>query len=105
MGVEAEQVKQQLAAIEPYPPFHFLDLGLEALERGENETARMLLTKELKRMPYYDEVHFALAIADFRQGELRRAERHLGMAVKYSTTRDRRDIYGAKLNHLRGVVN
>jgi tetratricopeptide (TPR) repeat protein len=102
---EAREARARLAAIEPYPPFYFLDQGLAALERGEYEKARELLNRELRRMPFHDEVHFALALADLREGEKDDARRHLSMAVKYSPTRERRDIYSAKLSHLRGVLN
>ncbi|MGH8480865.1 MAG: tetratricopeptide repeat protein [Nevskiaceae bacterium] len=100
---EAAEWQRRLAAIEPYPPFYFLDQGLAALSDGRNEAARELLNKELRRMPYYDEVHFALAVADLRLGDIREARSHLGLALKYSTTRDRRSIYGAKLSRLKAL--
>ncbi len=102
---EAAEVRTRLAAIEPYPPFYFLDQGLAALSRGENEKARELLHKELRRMPFHDEVHFALALLDLHDGERGKARRHLTLAVQYSTTRQQRAIYGAKLSYIKGVVN
>jgi Flp pilus assembly protein TadD len=102
---DAEAMRARLAAIEPYPPFYFLDQGLAAIERGEYDKARALLNKELRRMPFHDEVHFAMALADLREGEKDDASRHLSLAVKYSITRERRDIYSAKLSHLRGSLN
>lgn len=101
---DADAMRARLAAIEPYPPFYFLDQGLAALERGEYDKARELLNKELRRMPFHDEVHFALALADLRAGEKDDAQRHLSLAVKYSPTRERRDIYGAKLSYLKGTA-
>lgn len=100
---EAGELKARLADVEPYPPFYFLDRGLEALASGDGDTARSLLNRELRRMPYHEEVHFALALADLQVGALRRARKHLGLAVKYSTTRDRRNLYGAKLAHLEAL--
>ncbi len=102
---DAEATRAHLAAIEPYPPFYFLDQGLAALERGDIQEARELLQRELRRMPFHDEVHWALAIADMREGEKGSARRHLALAMKYSITRERRDIYSAKLSHLQGAVN
>ncbi len=102
---DAAAMGARLAAIEPYPPFYFLDQGLAALDRGDTQKARELLERELRRMPFHDEVHWALAIADMREGEKGSARRHLSLAMKYSITRERRDIYSAKLSHLRGVVN
>jgi Tfp pilus assembly protein PilF len=101
---EAQQWRERLAALEPYPPFFFLDQGLAALSDGRPETARELLQKELRRMPYYHEVHFALAVADWRLGDVQEARNHLDLALKYSTTRDRRDIYGAKLARLKALA-
>lgn len=101
---EAGEMRARLATIEPYPPFYFLDRGLAALERGEYDKARELLRKELRRMPFHDEVHFALALADLRSGEKADAQRHLSLAVKYSPSRERRDIYGAKLSSIRGAA-
>jgi len=102
---DAEAMRARLAAIEPYPPFYFLDQGLAAIERGEYDRGRELLKKELRRMPFHDEVHFALALADLREGARGSARRHLVLALKYSNTRERRDIYSAKLSHLQGAVN
>jgi tetratricopeptide (TPR) repeat protein len=82
---EAREWQRRLAAIEPYPPFYYLDRGLAALSEGDNQAARELLTKELRRMPYYHEVHFALAVADMRLGEVREARNHLELALQYST--------------------
>jgi Tfp pilus assembly protein PilF len=97
---EAERVKQRLAAIAPYPPFYFLDRGLAALARGEHSAAIGFLQKELRRMPYDEEVNFAMAVADLKLGNLRRARRHMSVALENSVTRDRREIYAAKLKHL-----
>jgi Tfp pilus assembly protein PilF len=101
---EAADWRRKLVALEPYPPFYFLDQGLAALDRGDPDAALALFERELDRLPYNDELHFAIATADLRRGQLREAARHLAMAEKYSTTRDRRDIYGAKLAHLRAIT-
>lgn len=98
---QADSIHRRLAAITPYPPFYFLDLGLVALRNGDVDSALKLLNRELHRMPYDDEVHFAIAVADFRKGDLRRARQHLDLAMENSTTRDRHNIYAAKLNYLK----
>jgi Tfp pilus assembly protein PilF len=98
---EAARWRRRLAALSPYPPFYFLDEGLAALQRGEVEQARDLLRRELERMPYNEEVHFAIARADLRLGDVELARKHLVLAQRYSTARTRRDIYSAKLAHLR----
>jgi Tfp pilus assembly protein PilF len=98
---EARALRQQLAAISRYPPYHFLDLGIHALKRGETDQAIDLFKRELKRMPYDDQLHFMMALARLKQGDLGRAQRHMTLAVENSTTRNQHAIYAAKLDRLR----
>lgn len=102
---EARALRKKLAAIEPYPPFYFLDRGMTAMAKGDYESAVKLFEKELARRPYDDEVHFALAVAELRLGDVQRARRQLKLALENSTTRDRHEIYAAKLEHLRSLLN
>ena len=96
--------RDKLAALEPYPPFYFLDQGKAALARGEVDAALALFERELKRLPYNDELHFAIAMADLRRGDLRAAEKHLSMAQKYSATSAAREIYSAKRAQLKATA-
>lgn len=100
---EAEAVRRELAAIEPDPPFYFLDAGVAALRRGDDEAALALFRKELRRMPYDDEVHFAIAVASLRLGKLSRARRHLELALENTAAPGRHDLYAAKLQYLRSL--
>ncbi len=100
-AAEAREVIARLERIEQHPPFYFLDLGLKALQRGEFAAAKSWFEKEQRRMPYDDEVHFALALASLNLGEVRHARRELTLALENSNTRDRRGIYAAKLEKLR----
>lgn len=100
---EAAAVRARLVALAPYPPFYFLDQGLAALARGDYDGATSWLRRELARMPYDDEVHFALALAELQRGKLRSARRHVSLALEHSTTRGRREIYAAKLNLLESM--
>jgi tetratricopeptide (TPR) repeat protein len=97
---EMQAVQQQLAALRANPPYRFLDEGLAAMARGDPAGALQLFEKELARMPYDDEVHLALAAAYQRLGDVRRARRHLRLALERGPTRDRRAIYAAKLEAL-----
>lgn len=97
---EAAAWRRRLLALAPYPPFYFLDEGLAALERGEVDAALALLQRELERMPYNEEVHFAIARADLRRGAVADARKHLALAQRYSTARTRRNLYSAKLEAL-----
>ena len=98
---EWKEVLARLQGIEPYPPYHFFDQGMAAMARRDYAAARALFARELRRMPYDDEVHFALAVASINLGEYRQARRQLAAAFENSTTRDRRGIYAAKLEKLK----
>lgn len=97
---EAQRLREELARIEPDPPYYFYDQGVQALARGDAAAAVALFEKELKRLPYDDEVHFALAAAELRLGHQSRAQKQLLMAIDDSLTRERRAIYAAKLDRI-----
>lgn len=98
---EAAQVRQRLAEVLPYPPFWFLDQGLQRLAAGDMPEALRLLRREQARMPHDHEVNFALAVASYLAGQPRLAERYLRLARDYSPTAERRALYAAKLDRLR----
>lgn len=100
---EAREVKQQLARLEAYPPFHFFELGRAAVRRGDFEAGRAWLRKELARDPDYHEVHFWLAVAYGGLGDAGAAHRHLAQAMANSTTRGEHDLYAAKLDRLQAL--
>ncbi|MDI3258856.1 MAG: tetratricopeptide repeat protein [Sinobacteraceae bacterium] len=100
-GAEAQVLRKKLAEVEPYPPFYYFDQGMAALAQGDYRTAAELLEKESKRLPYDDEVHFALAVAELHLGNTRKARRELQLALENSTTRDHHAIYAAKLERLK----
>lgn len=100
---EAAELRARLASIEPYPPFYFMDQGMVALNRGDDQTALLMFKKELRRMPYDDEVHFAMAVANLRLGDMSDARRHMVAALENSTTQDRHDIYAAKLARMKAL--
>lgn len=99
-SAEAAEVKQALARLEDFPPFHFFELGRAAVRRGDTEAGIAFLKRELARDPDYHEVHFWLAQAYYAQRDLRATRRHLGLAVANSTSRGDHDLYAAKLDHL-----
>lgn len=94
---EADQVDATLKETEGEPPFSFFDRGMAAMERGEFESARTFFAKEVERDAYHHEFHFWLAIANYRLGDRKRADRHLRLAIDYSTTLAQRDFYAAIL--------
>nr|WP_314542204.1 tetratricopeptide repeat protein [uncultured Massilia sp.] len=98
---EARDIERRIARMQPVPPFYYFDQGLAALKAGDNDKARTLFEREVKRAPYSDEFHFWLAIALLRLGDARQAREHLVLAVERSARGDMRDVYSAKLAHLR----
>jgi tetratricopeptide (TPR) repeat protein len=98
---EADALGRELARVERYPPFDFFNRGLQAMKSGDYKAARDMFAKEVDRDPYYHEFHFWLALADFRLGDIERAQKQLALALENSTTRSDRDLYAAKLAWLR----
>jgi Flp pilus assembly protein TadD len=98
---ESDALYRKLAQIEPYPPFHFFNLGLAAMKKEDFRTARDLFAKEVARADYYHEFHFWLSLANFRLGDMEQAQRHLIRAMESSVTRSDQDLYAAKLAWLR----
>ncbi len=100
---EADQVAAQLKALQPYPPFHFLEAGRQALQAGRAAEARDLFERELRRQPFQHEVHFWLAQAYAQMGNSIKATEHLQQAKDYSTTMSSQKLYSAKLDRLRAL--
>jgi hypothetical protein len=100
-SAEATELKARLAQLEPYPPFHFFNLGLAAMQNQDFKTARELFAKEVDRADYYHEFHFWLGLASFKLGDYDAARKQLALAMENSGSRGERDIYAAKLAWLK----
>ena len=98
---EAAEMARRVASIEPVPPFHYFDKGMTALKAGDYDAARKLFEREIKRAPYYDEFHFWLAVTLLRLGDTKEARAQLALAIDTSTRTDTRQLYSAKLAHLK----
>jgi Tfp pilus assembly protein PilF len=98
---EAAAFEKRLKEIQPYPPFFFFDQGIAAMKAGDFVKARDLFAREVQRAGHYHEFQFWLAIAELRLGETRSARNHLQLALENSTTLDARNLYSAKLSHLK----
>jgi len=101
---ESRALAEQLARIEPNPPFAFFKRGMAAMESGDYRAARDWFAKEVDRAAYYHEFQFWLGMANLRLGDLGEARKHLELAMDSSTTRNDRALYSAKLDRLKGHV-
>jgi len=100
---ESKVLEARLDLLQPNPPFHYFNLGMEAMKKGDFRVARADFEKELRRDPYNHEFHFWLAIAHLRLGEVGEARSHLDIAVEFSPTRSDRDLYAAKLDKIKSL--
>jgi len=100
-SAEAASLGEKLAALEPYPPFHFFRLGTQAMQRGDYEQARSLFRREVDRADYNSEFHYWLGLAELRLGEVSAARRQIKIALENSTSDHEHDVYAAKLARLR----
>lgn len=100
---EAAQFQARLQRIETLAPFHYFDLGLAALKRGEFTEARNALLKELARNANFSQTYFALAVASANLGDTPAAQRYLQQALDNAVASKERDIYSAKLGRLKDL--
>lgn len=97
---EAQALRDRLARLEPYPPYHFYFLGMQAMKRGDFRTAKIEFAREVDRADYNGEFHFWLGLANLQLGNLAEARRQISQAMASSTTNADRDVYAAKLARL-----
>mgnify|MGYP000497974584 CR=1 FL=1 len=103
-AAEATALAQQIARLNPAPPYHYFNQGMAAYRSGDFAQARTLFAREVERAPYNDEFHFWLGIANFEMGEMDSAATQLALARDNSVRSDARARYSAKLAHLRDVA-
>lgn len=97
---EAQALREQLARLEPEPPYHYFDLGQAALREGNYAAARDFFAREVARADYSSEFHYWLGVAHYRLGEFDAARRHLQHARAHSTSPREQSLYAAKLEWL-----
>ena len=100
---EAAALRQQLARLDPHPPFSYFHEGMAALRERRFEAARSLFTKEVDRAPYHHEFQFWLALTYLELHDAGRATVHLTRAMEVSTTRKDHDLYAAKLGRVKAL--
>jgi Tfp pilus assembly protein PilF len=100
-NAEADVLIARLEKLQPYPPYHFFKLGREAMDNGNYLAARNFFAREVERDPYNHEFQFWLASAYFRLGNSMETDKHLKLAMEYSTNPHEHDLYAAKRNRLK----
>ncbi|MEO7493860.1 MAG: tetratricopeptide repeat protein [Massilia sp.] len=98
---EAKAMAQRVAAMQPNPPYHYFNLGMEAMARQDYASAKALFAREVQRAPYSDEFHFWLGVALLRLGDAKQAREQIALALDNSTSKDGKALYSAKLAHLK----
>jgi tetratricopeptide (TPR) repeat protein len=94
---EAQAYADQLAQIQPVPPYKYFDEGVEAMRQGDFAGARALFRKEIARAAYVPEFHFWLGLANYGLGDVSGARGEVAKALENSATAKDRELYGAKL--------
>lgn len=98
---EAQLLTAKIEKKQPYPPFHFFDLGKAAMRANDFSAASAFFEKELLRDEHNHEFHFWLAAAYSELGKLTLSHKHIAMAMELSTTIKVRDFYAAKFDRLK----
>ncbi len=102
---ESQALALKVAEQQPYPPFHFFNLGQIAMRDGNFKMARDLFAREVARAENQSEFHFWLASAYFSLGEISEAQKHLALAKQNSATPKEHALYAAKLERLKSYRN
>ncbi|WP_422044463.1 hypothetical protein [Roseateles sp.] len=98
---EAQVVAKRLAELQPFPPFKYFNLGVEAMKSGDFALAKQLFAKEIERSAYFHEFHFWSALANVGLGDWAAARQQMSLAKDNSTTVQDRERYSAKLDLLK----
>ncbi len=94
---DSSALLSRLAQIEPIAPFHYLNLGLAAMQREDFLLARDMFAREVARADYDAQFHFWLALANYKLGDIEPARKHLALALENSVNAKDHDLYAAKL--------
>lgn len=100
---EAQRLGEALKKIRPYPPFHFFDLGMQAMQSGDFARARGLFAQEIQRNAYYDQAHFWLSLAYYKLDDLKNARKEMDVAIQTSSSTGGQQLYSAKLAWLKAA--
>lgn len=102
-SAEAAPLRERLGRLEPQAPFAAFQRGLAEARAGRWALARDAFAQELRRDPYYHELHWWMAQAAAQLGDLAGARQHLALARDNAPTTPEQALYGAKLDRLSAV--
>jgi Flp pilus assembly protein TadD len=102
-GAQAAAMRVRLAQLEEVAPYRDYLLGMEAMRRGDYTEARADFAKEVERDGDNSEMRFWLGVANLKLGNVDEARHQISLALASSTSVADRDLYAAKLEHLRSA--
>jgi Flp pilus assembly protein TadD len=76
---EAQQLAELLAKRQDEDPYHWLGLGLDALQAGRNREAIAALEKAAALTTGFEEIHYHLGLAYWRDGQREAARKQLAV--------------------------
>lgn len=97
---EAEHLQELLRQVSPTPPFHYFDLGMEAMKVKDYSKARDYFIQEIRRAELNAEFHYWLAIAYIGLNDLSSARKQLIIAKDHALTSKEQALYDAKLSEV-----
>jgi Tfp pilus assembly protein PilF len=98
---EANQIESRLARLDDPNPFHWLDLGERARQRGSLTRALQWYHEALNRAPYLHEAYWRLAIVYEELGQPQRSMAALEKARSLTRRPEMQENYQTKLNSLK----
>lgn len=100
---EAKSWALKVEKLRAYQPYHFFNLGRQAMKEGNFKAAKEFFSMEVKREPLNPEFNYWLASALFSLGEVRPAGRFMSEAVENSATHKDHALYATKLDRIRAA--
>jgi len=98
--IDAQRIKDQLAAIKVPNPFDWINLGNTAFEQNKYREAKSYYKKAAKQAPYLHQAHFGIAKSDFKMGNIRWAKASMKRAKEKAIDQNVQSLYQQKLDAL-----
>lgn len=95
---DARSIARRIVALPDPDPFPLIELGDEALQRGETTVALNYYARARELAPYLHEVYARIAIARFQQGRIELARKSMREALERSGKTGKTKYYKAEYN-------